>query len=251
MKRTLMAVSLVVCTATLLGEPVKTAKNVGERRKALREARIAANGGALTRPLKGKYIALVNNQSRVKESELFSKDLSINALLHYVVKIVKPGEDVSGSALTITLSDDQSAPSLIVAPEVPWAGINVGALAADKPEASLLAKRLRKEIWRAFMYACGAANSMRGPCLMRPIFSLRDLDALPTEVPCPDSLPRVVNCAKALDLGVLEQCDYRRACEEGWAPAPTNELQKTIWDRVHQMPTEPLKIKPETKKVRE
>ena len=36
---------------------------------------------------------------------------------------------------------------------------------------------------------------------------------------------------------------YKRACEEGWAPAPTNEYQQAIWDKVHAVPTEPLKIK--------
>ncbi len=44
---------------------------------------------------------------------------------------------------------------------------------------------------------------------------------------------------------------YRKACEEGWAPAPTNDVQKAIWDKVHEMPTEPIKIKPETKKVKD
>ena len=42
---------------------------------------------------------------------------------------------------------------------------------------------------------------------------------------------------------------YGRAVREGWAPAPTNEYQKAIWDKIHAMPTEPIKIKPETKKV--
>ena len=47
------------------------------------------------------------------------------------------------------------------------------------------------------------------------------------------------------------QTTYHKAVEEGWAPAPTNEYQKAIWDKVHAMPTAPIKIKPETKKVRE
>jgi hypothetical protein len=25
---------------------------------------------------------------------------------------------------------------------------------------------------------------------------------------------------------------YRKACEEGWAPMPTNSVQKAIWDEV-------------------
>ena len=51
-------------------------------------------------------------------------------------------------------------------------------------------------------------------------------------------------------LGVLpaQRATYLKACEEGWAPAPTNDVQKAIWEKVHAMPTEPLKIKPETKK---
>ena len=43
--------------------------------------------------------------------------------------------------------------------------------------------------------------------------------------------------------------NYKTACREGWAPAPTNDVQKAIWDKVHAMPTEPIKIKPEEKKT--
>ena len=42
---------------------------------------------------------------------------------------------------------------------------------------------------------------------------------------------------------------YRKACEEGWAPQPTNDFQKAVWDDVHAMPSEPIKIKPEEKKT--
>ena len=50
---------------------------------------------------------------------------------------------------------------------------------------------------------------------------------------------------------VLQQevSTYKKACEEGWAPNPTNEFQKAIWDKVHELPTEPIKIKPEEKKT--
>ena len=41
----------------------------------------------------------------------------------------------------------------------------------------------------------------------------------------------------------LVTAHYRQACKQGWAPAPTNEYQKAIWDQVHEIPTEPLKIK--------
>ena len=39
---------------------------------------------------------------------------------------------------------------------------------------------------------------------------------------------------------------YLKACEEGWAPTPTNEYQKAIWEQVkadkERGPTNPIKI---------
>ena len=30
--------------------------------------------------------------------------------------------------------------------------------------------------------------------------------------------------------------------QQGWAPAPTNEVQQAIWDKVHQIPDKPITI---------
>ena len=43
---------------------------------------------------------------------------------------------------------------------------------------------------------------------------------------------------------------YKEACEEGWAPAPTNEIQKAIWDKVRATPKNPMKIEFDPKKGR-
>ena len=34
-------------------------------------------------------------------------------------------------------------------------------------------------------------------------------------------------------IGVLQDkmTSYRKACQEGWAPAPTNEYQKAVWEQ--------------------
>ena len=39
-------------------------------------------------------------------------------------------------------------------------------------------------------------------------------------------------------LGVVpaETATYRQACREGWAPAPTNDVQRAIWDRYRAAP---------------
>ena len=41
---------------------------------------------------------------------------------------------------------------------------------------------------------------------------------------------------------------YLTACSEGWAPAPTNDVQKAIWEKVHAIPKQPIKIDFDPKK---
>ena len=242
MKKILTLTIGALCATTILA--AETAGTKKPTKRELRERRIAAAGGFVVRPYAGKKIVIVNDQKRVAEKDFFKdRQSSIEGLLGYPVQVVPAKSDVSKAAVVITLSDDDSAPSLLVAPEVPWAGINVGALAVDSPKPEVLASRLQKEIWRAFMYACGAANSVMQPCVMRTVRRPQDLDAHVISVPCPDSLPRVANTAKELGIGETSICTYKQACMEGWAPAPTNDVQKAVWQEVHSMPKSPMKIK--------
>ena len=45
---------------------------------------------------------------------------------------------------------------------------------------------------------------------------------------------------------------YREACQEGWAPQPTNDVQKAIWEQVkadkERGPTNPITIPPPNQK---
>jgi hypothetical protein len=51
-------------------------------------------------------------------------------------------------------------------------------------------------------------------------------------------------------FGVLpaQVSTYRKACVEGWAPPPANDVQKIIYTEVNSKPTEPIKIKFDPKK---
>ena len=148
----------------------------------------------------------------------------------------------------IAVIDDPAQPTILVAPEDGWATLNVAKLKSDKPSAELLKLRLHKEFWRTFAYLMGAANAQQQPCLMRPITSVADLDSHKVAVLSPGPMGNVAASMSMMGFARTEYATFRRACEEGWAPAPTNDVQKAIWDKVHEMPTEPLKIKPETKK---
>ena len=232
-----------IAAETNATEAVRHKKPSAQVRKARRAQRIAEAGGLVAKPYKGKYVYIVNDQKRVAEKDFFAEDgKSIGGLFQYPVRIVPPKTELERPGLTITISDNDQAPSILIAPEIPWAGINVRALAADNPKPEVLVSRLQKEIWRAFMFACGAANSVMQPCVMRQVSCNADLDRHTNIVPCPDSLPRIFATAQILGIESPYSCTYREACQQGWAPQLTNDVQKAIWDKAHEIPSKPIKI---------
>lgn len=40
----------------------------------------------------------------------------------------------------------------------------------------------------------------------------------------------ILKSAGQLGIANMRPYTYKLACEEGWAPAPTNQWQKAIWD---------------------
>lgn len=194
-------------------------------------AAIAAEGGLVTEPYVGKCIMIVNNQKRIPSKDFFAKDKGIEDLFGYPVRIVAQGSDLKEAGLVITVSDNETAPSILIAPEAPWAGVNIHAIATDNPKPDVLRARLQKEIWRAFMFVCGAANSSMQPCIMRPILRAKDLDDHPVCQPCPEPINKVMQMANHLGIHEKNVTTYRDACEQGWAPAPTNDVQKKIWEQ--------------------
>ena len=240
---------LLSCVAGALALVTSAADNAqkkhqitGAERRAKRIAKIAAEGGLLTKPYSGRYVVIENAQSKIAEENLMPKQGGIEGLLQFPVKIVKSGEKFAKTAVHIVVADDNDAPTLLVAPEIPWAQVNVAALSADGPTDDVLLSRVQKEVWRAFLFCCGAANSEMQPCVMRTICSLSDLDAQKVRMPCPEPLNKVTNAGLALGLDNPTIRTYLQACEDGWAPLPTNDIQRTIWEKVHTPPTKPLKI---------
>ena len=206
-------------------------------------------GGLIDAPVKGNVVRFVNLQKTLESQ--FIKDVANDLAKTTTIGIeVVDAEPIDGNTgASVRLVDSPNAPTLLVAPENFWCEFNVAAISADNPDKNRLLRRARQEINRAFYMALGAGNSVHQPCLMHSIGSLKELDATMTLTPCPEALDKIQRTADERKLGRHRLVTYRKACEEGWAPAPTNAIQKAIWDKVHEMPAEPLKIKPETKKV--
>ena len=236
MKALSFGIAICVCAAlssSLAGdEKAQSVKEDALKRQQEYEKELAAEGGIVVEPYSGRYVVIVNNQTRIDEKDFFEPDRGIEDLFNYPVLVVKPGADLKKAGLVITISDNKTAPSLLVAPETPWAGVNVFALATDDPDKKVLVSRLQKEIWRAFLFVCGAANSNMQPCIMRPIFRAKDLDEFPVSQPCPDPIGKVMQMANRLGIAEKNMTTYRDACTQGWAPAPTNDVQRKIWEQI-------------------
>ena len=212
------------------------------------KAQLAKEGGLIQKPYRGKYIVIVNNQNRIAADDFFSPGDSIEDIFNFPVKVVGKGGKIENAGVIVQVNDNATAPALLVAPEANWAGVNVAALATDKPSAEILKSRVQKEVMRAYLYAAGVANSEIQPCLMRPVRNARDLDKCAVKQPGPSAVGPVMNTASQLGIFEKTVMTYKEACQQGWAPAPTNDVQKAIWDKVHAIPDKPLTIEFDPKK---
>lgn len=153
----------------------------------------------------------------------------------------------SKAQAAIFIIDDPSYPTILVAPEARWAMINAAALSKDGPMPPVLAKRATREAWRVFAQLLGASNaSMEGGCVLETVSSLDELDTLKADCFCPEPLSKIVAHLRAIGITPYVRMTYRRACEQGWAPPPTDEFQKLVWNQLKEEkergPTKPLKI---------
>ena len=244
---------IVGCIATFLATAVIAAESTNatakvkltpEQRRARREARIAADGGMLARPAKGKVVRVLLRTKHFSMADAIAEAANMTRIMHVFVEVVESEEQSKNkTGCLITLADMDKAPTLLVAPEDYWATVNVSNLAADKPAPDVLKSRVVKEMWRAIGYALGAANSSQYTCVMRPISCPADLDREKVAVLTPQPMMAVANTANKLGFAKGGQTTYRKACQEGWAPQPTNDVQKAIWEEVHAIPDKPLQIK--------
>ena len=260
-KWTFLIVALIV--AVSYAEGVIGATDSGRSTKAEQTSRRSKRsrentGGFLVRPAKGKSIRFANAQTLVSEDILAATAKEISQVLgiNIVVSRLEDAntnpavliDDQTAGAIVVRASGNPLAATMIVAPENAWAVMDVGALAKDGADVNVLAGRVHKEMWRTVAIMLGASDSTFRPCLLEPVHSLADLDALKAKQVCPEPYGNIQRNAKNLGCGTPVFTTYRVACQEGWAPAPTNDVQKAIWNEYHELPTKPITIEFDPKK---
>ncbi len=206
-------------------------------------------------------VLFVNAQKRLDVAAAIDSAIAaLDGEFHYDIRRAEAGCDVTladGTALRKSLKatvavfivDRKDIPALSAFPDDSVAFLNIAPY-ADGADDRHTAKRVRLGALRAFAFAFGAGFSQYDALLMSPVDSPLELDIIPAKAFLPfDSAIVIRKVAAARGLSPYRTEFYETACEEGWAPAPRNAAQKEIWDKVHQVPTEPIKIKPESKKV--
>lgn len=215
---------------------------------------LRAAGGTAFRPDVGA-IAVLDAQSDVSKASVYGFSLVNGSIVHLPFRyqrikgfdLFSAASAVAGSKANaaIFLIDDARLPMSLIAPEDRWGALNLAPLKADSPTREVLIARTDKMFTRVAVLTLGGANQDVESCAMRSVLSLKDLDKLSGSSIAQLTMPGMLNHVRNLGITLGYEVTYEDACIEGWAKPPTNDFQKAIWDRVHQLPTKPLTIKPE------
>jgi hypothetical protein len=222
---------------------------------------VADEGGFLISPksFKGRAVIL-NAQTDVAHNEIvtaaatLAKYSECNVVVEKTEIAQSPVEakkTLSADLLIIVVADE-TTPAMLIAPEDNWGYVNVLKLTDDlkskRSKEKFSSSRARKEIIRAFSLLAGGGSSQFDGNLMNA-HNIRETDYMDESIPV-DMISYWQRHLKAIGITKKVVKTYLDACEEGWAPAPTNEYQKAIWDKVHAAPKNPMKIEFDPKKGR-
>lgn len=200
--------------------------------------RIAYAGGMVRKTEGSGRIIYANLQSTVETKDIAK---TMNVLGKYLkiridtldskaddVKDIKKFLLDNKAKAVVIVVDNESDPTILVAPEDKWAKVNIGKF-KDKNVKS----RAQMELLRTFCYLCGGIGSDYNNPLTGFIGDPTQLDDSPiAELPI-DVINRFTPYLKQLGVIPYVEATYRKACREGWAPAPTNDTQKAIWQEAN------------------
>lgn len=223
------------------------------KEKMLR-AKYRHTGGTVVKPgsLKGKMV-YVNCQKAApldwikSNADTFKKFTKINIEVEDG-SFEFPSPKIAGNA-SLFIVDDEKLPSLLSAPENRWAMVNVAPLKKGEGEKpAFFAARVQKELTRGFAILAGAQDSNYPDALVGCITDAAQLDKfvdcrLPVDV-----MGRLPQYVPGYGVIPAQEVAYRTAVKEGWAPNPTNDVQKRIWDQIRAVPDKPIQIKYDAKR---
>lgn len=243
MKRVILVLMLSLTPALVFADGNAPASGT-KPKLTKREMVMKRTGGVLEdrRTLEGQF-AFINLQQKVPASafdnfvvgtmkQFFRTDfILVQSDAKFSMASAVSQREKAKAQAAVFIVDQSDLPTFVVVPEGNYAVVNVAALAADKPAEDVLARRVCREMWRGLAYVAGI-DSMDDICVVHPVSNLKELDGLKANALSQEYLMRVKMFLPKIGIKPTKRCTYRQACEEGWAPPPTNQYQKVIWDSI-------------------
>lgn len=251
----IVAVAVATLAFTLVAAPNAPQR---ERAKPTSPSDFSMFGGVLMRPAKGT-VAYCDFQSRISKTDIlgfFVSRAECPIQLNWEHRkmtssfdLAKAAELKGNAAAAIFIVDDPALPMSLVAMEEKWGLVNLAKLVTDKPNIIKLLHRTEKLVTRVATGVLGGSHCLEIPfSAMKPVYSLADLDKMEAHAFSPAALTELSYTLPKLGLSRVTPCTYEDACVEGWAPAPTNDVQKEIWADVKNPANRFKKDLPELKK---
>ena len=213
-------------------------------RAAARAEFLAKTGGMVTKEQRGNFVRVVSAQKLVGLDVIKAEIKELNKMLGlpFEVSEMNPGKcpisDAANAvkqpktANVLLIVADDKLPTILSAPEQAWAILNVAKLNEDLVPQKVYDLRVKKELNRAVAAAFGVGMSMTPPSLMDPVYSKVDLDAIVMTELEPEALAKIQTASKMRGVVPVRRTTYKQAAIEGWAPAPTNDIQRAIMEEV-------------------
>ena len=259
MKTAALCIVTLALGATTFAQAVAPADAAKPKpsREELLARRYKHTGGFIVKPgsQKGR-IAILNAQKRISNAELQGCIDKITGKMRVACTVEDAAPVTVANAaqakanakaeVAVFLVDDPALPISLVAYEEHWGIVNVAKLAEGADKVKLFG-RVNAETMRIIALASGGGDSQFPGSVMNSSGGAAALDGKDGELPF-DVMNRMIQTFKNVGISAPVRSTYRVACKEGWAPAPTNDVQKAIWDSVREPPSDPIKIKFDPKK---
>ncbi len=247
--------SVVIMTGTTIaGDALPIAKSSTAPQETVASIVERNTGGKIITTYKTtKKIYYINAQKRVSKDVIESSRAKMQETLRTPVSMSEGTFDFKSpkieGVLSLYIIDDAELPMSLVAPEGRWAFVNVAPLTKGRGEKQqFFEARFKKECARVGCMLFGGISSIYKQNLLSFVETPDDLDKFDDDTLPVDGSMRCSRYLLSLGVKPYRQVSYKKAVEEGWAPAPTNAIQQAIWDKVkaeqNAKPTKPIRILP-------
>lgn len=261
MKLLFLVALCIVSSEIIASEKKSTPQKLtqAQRQEAMRKS-IERKGGLLYRKPVGS-VAIFNYNEAVPSNDIPYYAMLAKGRVLEIPFVLNQAKDIfditkaskilkqSGSNAAVFIIDDSTLPMSLVALESFWGIVNVAALKSDNPTPEKLSARCDRLFSRVCTILLGGGCQDFNYSAMKPVFTLADLDECGRYI-VPMQLTPMSSYVEKLGIKFGRFFTYQQACIQGWAPPPTNKVQKIIWDRVHSTPKNPMKIEFDPKKGR-